>query len=281
MAAEAERSSHVPKVRIFVGWQSRSTTEYGSEGALMVYRIVYLIFVSAGVLYSTQSLASPGSTDGGSPAHLQFGIEAVTDFPLQTGVGASIEWPHRIQLTTSIGRMPRMYLETINDVSLAAGWYGESTANLITSALDNAFVWRTRLGWRPWPESSFYCATGLTRARLDGGLGDTDAAIAVTGASAESGEQSAAGLEIDTTMYMLDTEFGWRFFVWERLAVRVAIGAAFTVSSDSVVRANWTPRPRGEAATRRLESGSEAYLNDTIETYVHTVTATTGLGWFF
>ena len=61
-----------------------------------------------------------------SPVSLALG--AGTDFPLSVHGAALLELPGRVQLSTSLGLLPRSYLEVLNDVLVETGTYDEDEA---------------------------------------------------------------------------------------------------------------------------------------------------------
>ena len=66
-----------------------------------------------------------------------FGVEALTDFPVQVGGGLYAETPQRIQLRMSVGVMTAAYLYAVNALAQGAGWYNQVTADLISDALES------------------------------------------------------------------------------------------------------------------------------------------------
>ena len=85
----------------------------------------HLVFLC---LVCVPALALSSGGEGQENSDAVVGVEALTDFPLQAGVGLFTEVGHRVQFSSSIGLMPRVYLDAINDISMSAGWYDEPTA---------------------------------------------------------------------------------------------------------------------------------------------------------
>ncbi len=135
---------------------------------------------------SLMSFAPTGAAPMKAPAAQEqwtFTGEVLTDFPLMVGARLQVESPRGLLLTTQLGWMPGGFLDTVHDIAVAAEWYTQLTADLISAALDDAVLWRNRVGWRPWADSGFYFGGGYAFATLGGGLGSAELISAVTGTS--------------------------------------------------------------------------------------------------
>jgi hypothetical protein len=206
---------------------------------------------------------------------IRFDLTAGTTAPLHLGLQGVLELPYRIQLAAEIGWMPPGYLELINAVSTGAGWYDQTTASLVSAALENALVLRIAVGFRPFPSEGFEIRAGYTAAMLGGGLSAAEAIEAVTGR-----DPRAAGTEIplQATAHGFQIDLSWAFFIERLVLVR------FTVSYFQMVYAHtWiavTPE-RGEMAVRAASEALDVYLNDVLSTYVKTPTLSVFIGYRF
>jgi hypothetical protein len=83
----------------------------------------------------------------------------MTDVPVQPGAKVTLEFPFRVQLSTSVGALPAAYIDLINAVVVAADGYDKQTADLVSDALQNSLVWRLHVGFRPLADYGWYLAS--------------------------------------------------------------------------------------------------------------------------
>jgi hypothetical protein len=185
-----------------------------------------------------------------------------------------------LEFFTSLGVMPRGYLDTINAISESIGWYDELTSELIAASLENALVWRVGVGWRPLQERGWYVRGGYSFAALGGGLSGTEVIAAVTDSSPSSADD-ARSFAVDARVHLLDIETGWRVRLHESWTLRLGIGGSFTVLADCAVTPDWDVSRGRAIAVRELAASGENYLEDVFQKYVHTVTLTVATGWRF
>ena len=255
---------------------------FGRRAPVRVPRFVSVMGLCTSLVVGSLStaFAKPASETTSTPAW-SYTVEGFTDFPLAVGVGLQAESPQGILLTSQLGRLPGAYVNTINAIAKSAEWYGDVTADLISAALEDAFVWRNRIGWRPWRNSGFSFGAGYAFATLDGGLGSTELIEAVTGSEVPSGTGDDRTFEIDTLVHFVDLEVGWRILLAEQWVLRMWLGGSFTVASSTQVSPSWTPRPFAASAVEGVATETEEYLDEIITQYVHTATAGVSLGWQF
>ena len=77
---------------------------------------------------------------------------------------------------------------------------------------------------------------------------------------------------------MLDVEAGWQWLFADAFLLRASLGGTFTADSSTTATANWSVRPAARSAISSLETEGAAYVDDIIETYVHTPTITVAAG---
>ena len=156
-------------------------------------------------------------------------LTVVTDAPLDVAARVDVELPQRIRLTTSVGWMPRAYLDGLNELATASGWWDDTTATLIGATLQDAVVWRTHVGWRPSPKLGFVFGAGYGFAGLGGSLTGQEIVEAALGASSRASGEAA--VDAAASVHMLDVTAGWEWTVKRRFLVRAEVGGAFTVGS--------------------------------------------------
>ena len=72
---------------------------------------------------------------------------------------------------------------------------------------------------------------------------------------------------------------GWTWDFEVGLMIRTALGGTFTISSSTEASPSWTPRAATQTSLDALARATESYLDDTIQSFVHTATLTLAVGW--
>lgn len=227
------------------------------------------IALSATALPSTALAASPWRLD----------VTAGTDFPLSVGARLTVEGPGRLLLSTGLGVLPGAYVDAVNGALIGFGAYDDRTADLVDSALRGALVWRTHVGWRPFAKAGFYVQAGYAAVALGGGISAVETISLATGRPIPPQAIGDLRARTEADLHMIDAEMGWTWSPWRNLVIRAALGGAFTVSSSSRITVSGPPQ-QVQAVTPLVEEG-EAYLDDTLRSYVHTPVASVLIGWRF
>ncbi|MBF5046591.1 hypothetical protein FGE12_29510 [Aggregicoccus sp. 17bor-14] len=201
-----------------------------------------------------------------SPVSLSLG--AGTDFPLSVHAAALLELPGRVQLSTSVGRMPRSYLETLDDVLVRTGAYGRDDAQLVEDSLSSAVVWRTFLGWRPFPHRGFYFAGGYTLITLGGNVTSTRTLFRALGIDVPPDLLDEVALaRVHSTLHQGALELGWQWTLPARLKLKLGLGGFTTFAASSSLEAE-VSEPFATLAQPLLNT-AEGALNDTYTGHVH------------
>jgi len=235
-------------------------------------RVATLLLPGA-LLLSVASTAR--AQDDGSPWHLQ--IEALTDVPLDVGGRVLLEGPLRLRLSSSLGVLPGPYVDVINDFTVAIGAYNQQTADLIASSLTSSLVWRTHLGWRPFPRAGFVFDVGYGFVSLGGGVKSSAAIAAAAGKSASS-KPGGPTYDVASTLQMIDADVGWEWkLLADHLVLEASLGFAGTVAAST------SATPQGGSTRVRDAFGAEAsaYLDNLYTSYVFTPVVTLALGYRF
>lgn len=216
------------------------------------------------------------------PAHAEWHLDAalVTDVPVALGAEITATAPHGIRLGTTLGLLPGAYVSLINGIATDAGWYDEPTADLIDEALTQAIVWTLQVGWQPWAERGLHLDIGYGLVSLGGATSSGAVLAAATGRPPLPGDDDA-DYDIDSTVHTLRVDIGWRFDVYSALYIDAAIGVLTTLDATTTITPPPTDRPFTALFRRQLADDSEAFLDDTYTTYVHSPTFTLALGWRF
>ncbi len=207
-------------------------------------------------------------------------VELVTEAPVMAGGRVTAEGPGRLRLSVAAGALPGVYLDGINGLAVGEGWYTTTDAELISAALEDSFVLRTHLGWRPFERQGFFFAAGYGVVTLGGGLTGEEVLEAVL--DMDFGLGGEVAWEAAATLHMLDTAVGWEFVVARHLVVKVELGSTFTLAADTRVEPEeWPTNPLLESFAEGVSDEAEDWLTTELETYVHTPTVGLGVGWRF
>lgn len=206
-------------------------------------------------------------------------VEANTDFPLSLGGRLGVESPWRLRLSTSLGYLPPGYLRLADDVAVGMGLYERRVADLIEDALNNSLVWRTHVGWRPFPGAGFYVDAGYGLVALGGESTLENVLVALTDLTPPEGNVFERAYHVRSVLHMLDVELGWRWGLGSGWTARTALGGAFTLDSNSRVEPQFAPEdPLLVTAFSRL---AERYLDRTFEKYVKLPVVSFSIGYAF
>jgi hypothetical protein len=203
-----------------------------------------------------------------------------TDFPVDVAARLAVETPFRLRLNTQIGFLPGPYVSAMNGILEGFGAYDSSTGDLIKSALQSSFVWRTHVGYRPFRKLGLYADAGYGLVTLGGNATTAQLVTAVTGATYPATETGAdKSFDAKATLHMLDVEIGYDIPIASPFELRAALGGAFTLGSSTTLTPDFTPRsPR---AVDAFVSAGESYLNTTFRSYVFTPVLTLGASYVF
>jgi hypothetical protein len=193
-----------------------------------------------------------------------------TEFPIDLAVRATLDLPLRLQLSTSLGYLPRSYAAILNDGLVAADVYDETTAALIEAALSNSIIWRTQAGWRPFAAWGFYFQAGYTLITLGGELTGSEAITAATGRTPPliAGATPRVDVQATSTLHQFGLELGHRWLVLDRLSIQLALGGFATLGATTSMESR-TANPIVAKVMEPLLLEGASYLDDTYRSYVH------------
>jgi len=210
--------------------------------------------------------------------HLEAGVG--TDFPIQVGLRAGLETPQRIRLSTSLGVLPRPYVNAVNGVLVGAGAYDRVTGDVIKDTLSSSLVWRTHVGFRPFANSGFYVDVGYGLVALGGGTTAAALLAELTGQTLPQGH-SDLDVSVHSTLHMFDVEFGWRIPLSHSFVVWAALGGAFTFASSTRLSVQPTGDADFDQAARQLAGTGANYLDHVYRSYVFTPVISLGGSYVF
>lgn len=205
-------------------------------------------------------------------------VLANTTVPMDLGVRGRVEVPGRVQLGVGVGYLPTGYVGVINGVAMAFDAYGEGTADIISFAIQQSLVTSLDVGWRPGANSGFRFGAGYSLVTLGGNATGSEllaAAVGVEAPSTSAGRRTATDYDLGTTLHLLRPEVGWTVPLGDRLVLDLGVGGLFTLAS----RATVAPFDGSSNALQdSFSATTEIWLEDTLETWVHSPTLTVGFG---
>lgn len=203
---------------------------------------------------------------------------AGTDFPLDVNARVQAETPFRLRFGVGFGVMPGAYLQAIDAVAVAAGWYRQEDADAIEDTLSGAFTIHPFVGVRPSKRHGFVADVGYKVALLGGDTTPVSLISALTGTPPPTLEpDEPRTFEATAILHMVTVRAGWEWEPVQHLAVRFDIGGAFTVASQTTITPTFETRV--PQLWEPLTSAGETYLNDTFRRYVHVPTIGLSLGY--
>lgn len=202
-----------------------------------------------------------------------------TDAPLDVGAGLAVEAPHRLRAQTTVGIMPGVYVDGINEILVGFGAYDQATADLVHDALKNSLIWRTSLGWRPWERHGFYALAGYTLVTLGGGATGSEIIEAATGKELPPSDRGMPrSFTCNSTLHMATVELGWEFHTGP-VVIRTALGGVFTFAAHTTITPDYTPA--APKPTADFAAAGAQYLDDIYTSYVFSPVATVMVGYPF
>jgi hypothetical protein len=207
-----------------------------------------------------------------------------TDVPFHVGLGVDVEAPFRLRAGVSAGYMPGPYVDLTNAVAtgLFPAYYTEEIASIVDSTLDQSFVLRSRLGWRPFEKHGWHFGAGFTVAALGGDATAPELIAAVLDMEPPGDREPNLVVDARATVGFIDVGTGWDIPIWRDLFIRPALGWSFAVTSNTVLEPSIQPqRPAARESLDALVEAGEIYLDDTFTGYVHPPWIALSIGWRF
>lgn len=215
------------------------------------------------------------------PLPLTLQLDAGTEFPLHVGARATLEGPGRVRYSLSGGLMPTAYVDAINAVCTDQGWYSGDDAKIVSATLEGAVVIRNHLGWRPFPKAGFQFELGYGFVGLGGSLTGSEALEIfakrdVPDSLGENFEFSAVA-----ALHQLDGTIGYDAKLYKGLHLRIDLGVAATLASETQIEPEFNVPALGEPFVNELTTTVEDDLDTLFLTYIHIPTLGVMLGWQF
>lgn len=256
-----------------MGWAYADTTQ---EKQPQSYRVA---------MTSNENKEAPQITkktepvSGTSGWHLN--VEAVTNMPVDMGGRLMLEMPGRIRLATSFGVMPFFYADFVNAVGVGVGLYDQQTAAVLKGTLQNSFVWRVGLEWRPFEKAGFYLGAGYGLVVLNSKL--SGASLAGMSLGIPSSSLSLVNFQLNSMLHMMNGELGWEFNFLRVMSLRLAVGFIGTVASNTKIQAQVSSTVPTQIRTTITNGANTAasLFDNMYRSYIFSPTVSLALGFRF
>ena len=205
-------------------------------------------------------------------------LRAVTAVPAVAGLEAAAELPGRVRIAAAGGILPDPYVRIINGALGGMGAYDEDTGALVQSALQNSAVLRARVGWRPLEDQGYAFHAGYQYIWLAGGA--ETAEIFQAAADTDYEVEGSRELTADARLHQLDVAAGHTWALGDRLSLAAEVGGIFTLGARADVESPEAVSSQLEArAVDGLTDAAAVYLDEILQTYLHSPTVGLSLGW--
>jgi hypothetical protein len=201
---------------------------------------------------------------------------AGTVAPVAAEVRLSAELPARVRVEASLGAVPNAYVDLVQSVATSVGWYGPETAALISASLEDSVTLAASVGLRPAPDLGFTALVGARAVWFGGSLTGSEVVAAALGVEGGS-PLSVAEVQAAASLHQCTVELGWDVPIRERFVLRPTLGGTFTLGAP--VRLESRGRLGAADLSASLLAEGEAYLTDTLTSYVHAPTVGLWVGY--
>jgi hypothetical protein len=203
--------------------------------------------------------------------------EALTVVPVSAGAGVGLEVGPRLRARTSLGAMPGPYRDGIlAAVGAIEPQFTDQQAALVDASLKGPVVWRSELGWRPFPTAGLYLHGTYTLVTLGGATTGADVVEELAGVTLPPGV--GGELSVSATLHQLGPEVGWDQPLGPTIHLRLGVGWNFTVAAHTRLRADLDGVPL--EADLLVNQAADLGAHELVR-YGHPPTVTIGLGWAF
>lgn len=185
-----------------------------------------------------------------------------SDFPVSAGFRAAVTAPFGLEASGSLGTLPDVYAEAINDFAVSMGGYDDATADIIRETFRSSTVFAGGLGYDVWSRLRLHGDYSIVS--LGGATTTPDMVASVAGIPLPFGQEGRK-VTIESRLQMLGFGVSWPFRLHPMVDLRVGLGARFTVDADT--RVEFAARNDAE---REYVRNAEAELDSIYTTYAHT-----------
>ncbi len=250
-----------------IQWDIRSVSREAKRGTVLLALVVALASSSRDA--RADDGPPPSSPQSRFPILVDLGVG--TYFPLSFTTEATVEFPLRILVQADIGWMPKPYSDTIVGLLGDFGVLSSVEEQLLKSAIQNSFVGRFSVGWRPFPSLGLEVLGGYTLVTAGGSTSAAqviDAFLGSRGSKDQLPAVASTTIPLSTMMNAFHVSIGYRFLLLrDHLVLRASLSYLQCFSSSTGVDA--TPAfSNQQALVSRVNADIQGYLNPYFTQYV-------------
>lgn len=163
----------------------------------------------------------------------KFELSGGTDFPLSLGAKSYVEIPYGINFSFGIGYLPKLYVETINDIVVSFDGYDENTADLIENSISDSLILSCAVGYKPFKNYGFYFDFGYFIAMLGGNVSSSELIAIVTGIDFSDYVNNDREIPASSTLHNLFFHLGYKFYPYKKMVIDTGLGLFKTIASKT------------------------------------------------
>jgi hypothetical protein len=209
----------------------------------------------------------------------RFVLEAGTELPAYGGFRMRATGPAGLTLGLGAGVMPRAYADLVNGTLVRLGAYDQRTADLASTALDQAFVGTARLGWDFGAPRGFRAELGYMLVTLGGGVAASEAIEVATGRSWPTQLARDPEMVLGATLHNATVHVGYDHDLgggW-MLAAELGLMRCFSARSSARFREQ-AGTAIGREAQAFFAAEVESYFDDLFRSHLFSPLATLMIG---
>lgn len=188
-------------------------------------------------------------------------VVAGANAPLAAAAGLELVFPWHLRIGMTLGTFPRSAERAVNHELVDHGVYKESLGDLVDASLEQVIQWHGYLGVKPWTHHGFVATVGYTVAWVSGRASVPQVATAIGEMIPDQIPVDHIYFDVASRLHIVDAELGWEWLLPHGWSLRLAVGAAITVTARTRVSAEPAiTDPRfGELALRARTTLDHAY----------------------
>jgi hypothetical protein len=183
-----------------------------------------------------------------------------TDFALDVSGGLQIESPPRIRFTVTAGWLPSGYVDVINRVLVGRGVYNQQVADVVKTTIENSFIGRAGLSFRPAPTHGFFFGGSYILQSFGGEHTLGDKIELATGVAVPDVSVLSRSFSLNARIHMVEASLGWEWYIGSHVMISAAVSAMKAVGANVTIDPQFTPsrpdltRTFVDAAAQRLST---------------------------
>ncbi|MEO8548980.1 MAG: hypothetical protein ABI678_03380 [Kofleriaceae bacterium] len=187
--------------------------------------------------------------------------------PLAVAAGLEVAFPWHLWIGATLGVFPKSVERAVNHELVDHGVYEASLGDLVDASLEQVVEWHGYLGVKPWTHHGLFATAGYTVAWVNGRASVPQVATAVGEMIPDQLPVDRIYFDLASRIHLVDLELGWEWRLPHHWSIRLAIGAAITVTARTRVSAEPAiTDPRFGALAGRAQATLDHAYNQYVRT---------------